>query len=61
MEVENRDVLRSFLKASERQDEEEMREYLHPEIRVIEAESLPYGGIHAVSFTHLTLPTICSV
>ena len=46
MEVENRDILRSFLKASERQDEEEMREYLHPEIRVIEAESLPYGGIH---------------
>ena len=46
MEVENRDILRSFLKASERQDEEEMRDYLHPEIRVIEAESLPYGGIH---------------
>ena len=46
MEVENRDILRSFLKASERQDEEGMREYLHPEIRVIEAESLPYGGIH---------------
>ena len=46
MSLDNRDILKSFLKASERRIEEEMRKFLHPEIRVIEADSLPYGGIH---------------
>jgi len=46
MDLENKDILKSFLKASEKQDEKAMREFLHPEIRVIEADSLPYGGIH---------------
>ena len=46
MSLDNRDILKSFLKASERRNEKEMRKFLHPEIRVIEADSLPYGGIH---------------
>ena len=42
----NKAILKAFLKASENQDEVSMREFLDPEIEVVEAESLPYGGIH---------------
>lgn len=45
MSNSNKDIVRAFLDASVRGDEEVMRDLLHPDVRVIEAESLPYGGV----------------
>lgn len=41
----NKDIVLAFLDASVRGDEEAMRKLLHPDVRVIEADSLPYGGV----------------
>ncbi len=41
----NKDIVLAFLDASVRGDEEAMKELLHPEVQVIEADSLPYGGV----------------
>lgn len=41
----NKDIVLAFLAASVRRDEEAMRDLLHPDVRVIEADSLPYGGV----------------
>lgn len=41
----NKDIVLNFLAASVRGDKEAMIAMLHPDVRVIEADSLPYGGI----------------
>ncbi len=45
MSNSNKDIVLAFLDASVRGDEEAMKELLHPDVRVIEADSLPYGGV----------------
>lgn len=42
----NKDVVLNFLAASVRGDKEAMIALLHTDVRVIEANSLPYGGIN---------------
>ena len=41
----NKDIVLTFLDASVRGDEEAMKDLLHPDVRVIEATALPYGGV----------------
>jgi len=41
----NKEIVLAFLDASERNDREAMKELLHPQVRIIEADSLPYGGV----------------
>ncbi len=41
----NKDIVLAFLDASVRGGEEAMKELLHPDVQVIEADSLPYGGV----------------
>ena len=41
----NKDIVLNFLAASVRGDKVAMKELLHADVRVIEADSLPYGGI----------------
>lgn len=41
----NKDIVLAFLDASVRGDEEAMKALLDADVQVIEAESLPYGGI----------------
>lgn len=45
MDNPNKDIVQAFLDASQRGDEAAARELLHPDVQVIEAESLPYGGV----------------
>ena len=45
MNNSNKDIVLSFLDASVRGDKEAMKDLLHPDVQVIEAESLPYGGV----------------
>lgn len=45
MSNSNKDIVLAFLDASVRGDEEAMRDLLHPDVRVVEADSLPYGGV----------------
>lgn len=45
MSNSNKDIVQAFLDASVRGDEGAMRDLMHPDVRVIEADSLPYGGI----------------
>jgi ketosteroid isomerase-like protein len=45
MSNSNKDIVLAFLDASVGGDEETMRDLLHPDVRVIEADSLPYGGV----------------
>lgn len=41
----NKEIVLAFLDASVRRDEAAMTDLLHPRVRVIEADSLPYGGV----------------
>lgn len=45
MSNSNKDIVLAFLDASVRGDEQAMRDLLHPDVRIIEAASLPYGGV----------------
>jgi ketosteroid isomerase-like protein len=45
MHKSNKDRVRTFFAAAEANNNEEMLAVLHPNVRVVEAESLPYGGI----------------
>ncbi len=45
MSEANKAIVKNFLAASVRGDKEAMIALLHADVRVIEAESLPYGGI----------------
>ena len=45
MSQSNKDIVLAFLDASVRGDEEAMKALLDADVQVIEAESLPYGGI----------------
>lgn len=42
---DNKDIVLAFLDASETRNQEAMKALLHPDVQVIEAASLPYGGI----------------
>ena len=42
----NRDIVKHFLDAAERGDEATMRQLLHPDVEIHEAESLPWAGVH---------------
>lgn len=44
--MNNREVVENFCRALQGGDNETARSLLHPEFRIHEAESLPYGGIH---------------
>ncbi len=45
MSPSNKDIVLAFLDASRRGDEEVMKGLLDPDVEVIEADSLPYGGV----------------
>jgi ketosteroid isomerase-like protein len=45
MQKSNKDRVREFLAAAADNDSETMLDVLHPNLQIIEAESLPYGGI----------------
>lgn len=45
MQKSNKNRLRSFFAAAAANDSEKMLAVLHPNLKIIEAESLPYGGI----------------
>lgn len=45
MSVSNKDIVLAFLDASTSGNQDAMRDLLHPGVKVIEAASLPYGGI----------------
>jgi ketosteroid isomerase-like protein len=44
MQKSNKDRVREFLAAAADNDSETMLGILHPDLQIIEAESLPYGG-----------------
>jgi uncharacterized protein len=45
MHKSNKDRVRTFFAAAAANENEKMLAVLHPNLRVVEAESLPYGGI----------------
>ncbi len=48
MSNSNKEIVLAFLNASVKGDESAMIELLHPDVQIIEADSLPYGGtIHS--------------
>jgi ketosteroid isomerase-like protein len=46
MQIDSKATVQAFLDASVRGDESAMRALLHADIEVVEADSLPYGGVH---------------
>jgi len=45
MSRSNKDIVREFMATARKGDTEALRALFHPEFHVIEAESLPYGGV----------------
>jgi ketosteroid isomerase-like protein len=45
MQKSNKDTMRAFFNAAAKNNNEQMLAILHSDIKIIEAESLPYGGI----------------
>lgn len=44
--IDSKDVIRRFLSAARQADGATMAALLHPEVEVLEAASLPFGGVH---------------
>ena len=41
----HKDIVREFMATARRGDVAALRELFHPDFRVVEADSLPYGGV----------------
>ncbi len=46
MDPEPKQVVEEFLGAAESGNRETMARLMHPEVEIIEADSLPFGGVH---------------